>query len=55
MATTRSAGRVLQKRGDIALQDAVRRQVDRIAEALGFEKLINARQDEGRVAATEAP
>ena len=47
--------RLLQEVGDIALQNGVRRQSDRIAKALGFEELINARQSEGRVASEEAP
>jgi hypothetical protein len=41
--------------GDTALQDCVRRQADRIAEALGFEELIDARQGERRVTPKEAP
>ena len=34
------ADRALQKVSDVALQDCVRRQADRIAKALGFEELI---------------
>ena len=51
----RPADRAFQKVGDIALQDCVRRQPDRIAKALGFKEPVNARQGERRIAPEEAP
>jgi hypothetical protein len=50
----RSTDRALQQVSDLALQDGVGWQPDRIAVALGFEELVNLRVGKGRVAAEVA-
>jgi hypothetical protein len=45
----RSPDRALQQVADLALQDGVGRQPDRIAVALGFEELVDLRVSEGRI------
>src|SRR5207248_7203186 len=51
----RSPDRTLEQVSDLALQDGVGRQPDRIAVALGFEELVDLRVGEGCVAAEIAP
>src|SRR5260370_30959403 len=51
----RSPDRTLQQVSDLALQDGVARQPDRVAVALDFEELVNLRVGESRVAAEIAP
>src|SRR5260370_41563654 len=51
----RSTRRALQQVSDLALQDGVGRQPDRIAVALGFEELVDLRVGKGRIAAEIAP
>jgi hypothetical protein len=50
-----SPDRTLEQVSDLALQDGVGRQPDRIAVALGFEELIDLRIGKGCVTAEIAP
>ena len=45
----RSPNRALEQVSDLALQDAIGRQPDRITHALGFEKLVDLGVGEGRI------
>ena len=45
----RSPNRALEQVSDLALQDAVGRQPDRITHALGFEELVDLGFGEGRI------
>src|SRR5216683_1686465 len=51
----RSTDGTREQVSDLALQDGVGRQPDRIAVALGFEELVDLRVGEGRIAAEIAP
>ena len=51
----RSPDRALEQVSDPVLQDAVGRQPDRVADALGFEELVDLGIGEGRVAAKIEP
>src|SRR6266567_7756605 len=51
----RSSDRALEQVADLALQDGVGRQPDRIAVALGFKELVDLWVGEGRIAAEITP
>ena len=51
----RSPDRALEQVSDPVLQDPVGRQPDRVADALGFEELVDLRVGEGRIAAEIEP